>query len=294
LHGFLCVNKPQGLTSFDTLRKLKKGVPRIKLGHLGTLDPMATGVLPVAIGHATRLIEYIPDDTKTYIATMTLGGTSDTQDAWGEVTITRNTAFNISSLENILKEYTGIINQIPPMYSAVHYEGQRLYELARKGISVDRAPRQVEIHSLKLLNINSNAQGLPLVRLKIICSKGTYIRTLCHDIGQSLGCGGYMSELIRTQSGIFNIEQAQGLDDILVKGVSACLLPLDYPLQTLAKIELAGNNEYKSILNGNPIYGYNDCRPGLVRVYYANKLISIARCISNNERNVIKPLKVLK
>ncbi|MEN6462951.1 MAG: tRNA pseudouridine(55) synthase TruB [Syntrophomonas sp.] len=294
MHGFICVNKPPGLTSFDVIRKLKKHLPKVKLGHLGTLDPMATGVLPVAIGYATRLIEYIPQETKVYIATMIMGGISDTQDVWGNVTYTGVNNFDASALENAINSYTGIIEQIPPMYSAVHHEGHRLYELARKGIEVDRKSRQVHINSLQLLEISRNQEGLPLVKIQVECSKGTYVRTLCHDIGQRLGTGAVMSGLIRTRSGIFTIEDSYGLDIILNNDLSNCLLPLDYPLDALPKVEIATEQECYSILNGNSILGNYNCPQGIIKVYYENKLISIAKYIYQDEKKVIKPLKVLK
>lgn len=294
MHGFICVNKPQGLTSFDVLRRLKKYLPQVKLGHLGTLDPMATGVLPVAVGYATRLIEYIPPETKVYIATMTMGGISDTQDAWGNITYTGNTGFDSSDLAIAINNYTGLIEQIPPMYSAVHHQGHRLYELARKGISVARKSRQVNINSLQLLEIGRNPEGLPIAKLQIECSPGTYVRTLCHDIGERLGTGAFMSGLIRIRSGIFTLEESHELDSILNGGLSSCLLPLDYPLGTLPGIELASEQECYSILNGNAIPGNYACPPGFIKVYYANRLISIAKYIYQDKKTLIKPLKVLK
>jgi tRNA pseudouridine55 synthase len=290
----MCVNKPQGLTSFDVIRKLKKKLPKLKLGHLGTLDPMAAGVLPVAIGHATRLIEYIPQETKVYIATMTIGGISDTQDAWGNITYTGKTDFNASHLKGTFNYYTGLVEQIPPMYSAVHHKGQRLYELARKGISVERESRRITISSIHQLEISQDQKGLPLIRIQVECSKGTYIRTLCHDIGQRLGTGAFMSELTRIRSGAFTIEESRELEDILNNDSVSCLKPLDYPLNEYPKIELAFEQEYRSILNGNTSSGNYDCDQGIIRVYYANQLISIAQILYKNEKTSIKPLKVLK
>lgn len=293
MHGFLNINKPQGLTSFDIIKKLKKHLPGVKLGHLGTLDPMATGVLPVAVGYATRLIEYIPEETKTYSATMTLGGISDTQDAWGEITYTGITSFNDKILYAVVDSYTGSISQIPPMYSAVHHEGHRLYELARKGISVDREPRAVEIKSIKIEEISQNERGLPLIKLCVDCSKGTYVRTLCHDIGSSLGTGAFMSELIRTRSGIFTIEKSHDLD-IILNSLENHLLPLDYPLETLPEVELTNQTQYNSILNGNFININYKLPLELIRVYYGKNLISIARSVDQDTGVMLKPLKVFK
>jgi tRNA pseudouridine55 synthase len=189
VEGFINVNKAPGLTSFAVIKKLRKIFPGSKLGHLGTLDPMAQGVLPVAVGYATRLIEYISGTDKVYRATMTLGGISDTQDAWGNIIFSPEFDFDQSVLPAILASYTGIVRQIPPMYSAVHYHGERLYELARQGITVDREPREIAIDYLKLLSIAEDDEGRPLINLEVGCSKGTYIRTLCHDIGLEMGSG---------------------------------------------------------------------------------------------------------
>ena len=147
LHGFLNINKSEGMTSYDVIRKIKPLLPRkTKIGHLGTLDPMASGVLPLALGNATRIIPFIKNENKTYVATMTLGAVSDTLDAWGQVSYTGQTRFQEKDLRNILKEFTGNIKQLPPMYSAVHHQGQRLYELARQGISVEREEREVVVY----------------------------------------------------------------------------------------------------------------------------------------------------
>ncbi|HPT70087.1 MAG TPA: tRNA pseudouridine(55) synthase TruB, partial [Syntrophomonas sp.] len=181
MHGFLNINKDPGMTSFDVLKKIKKIIPKTKLGHLGTLDPMAAGVLPVAMGHATRLIEYIEDSDKTYHARMTLGGVSDTQDAWGNIERTGCSSYRSEDLLKILTEFTGTIKQIPPMYSAVHHQGQRLYELARQGLEVERIAREIEIKSLQMLRSGEDTEGNPTIELVIKCSKGTYIRTICHD-----------------------------------------------------------------------------------------------------------------
>jgi tRNA pseudouridine55 synthase len=290
----MCVNKPQGLTSFDVIRKLKKKLPKLKLGHLGTLDPMAAGVLPVAIGHATRLIEYIPQETKVYIATMTIGGISDTQDAWGNITYTGKTDFNASDLKGTFNYYTGLVEQIPPMYSAVHHKGQRLYELARKGISVERESRQITISAIHQLEISQDQKGLPLIKIQVECSKGTYVRTLCHDIGQHLGTGAFMSGLTRIRSGVFTIEESHELEIILNNDLSNYLLPLDYPLNDLPRLELALEQEYHSILNGNALFGNYDCVQGIIKVYYENQLISIAKSLYKDNKTLIKPLKVLK
>ncbi|MCX5780784.1 MAG: tRNA pseudouridine(55) synthase TruB, partial [Firmicutes bacterium] len=205
MDGFINVNKSPGMTSFMVIKKLKKIFPGSKLGHLGTLDPMAQGVLPVAIGFATRLIEYVSETDKVYRATMTLGGISDTQDAWGNIVYKSDVYFDAQELPAILARYTGTIGQIPPMYSAVHYQGARLYELARQGITVDREAREIEIDYIRLLSTDRDEDGRPRIDLEVGCSKGTYIRTLCHDIGIELGSGAYLSALTRIRAGAFSL-----------------------------------------------------------------------------------------
>jgi tRNA pseudouridine55 synthase len=225
---------------------------------------------------------------------MTIGGTSDTQDAWGNITYTGITNFNSADLEKAFDYFTGPIEQIPPMYSAVHHDGQRLYELARQGITVHREPRRIHIGSLQLLELSRDQNDLPLIKFRVECSPGTYVRTLCHDIGQHLGTGAFISGLTRIRSGIFTIEESHELDIILNNDLSNYLLPLDYPLGSLAKIQLTSEHEYYSILNGNAILCKYDCSAGISKVYYADNLISIAQCQHKDEKKVIKPLKVLK
>ena len=188
------------MTSFDVIRRLKRIFPRIKMGHTGTLDPMATGVLPVALGQATKIIEYLENVDKVYRASMVLGAVSDTQDAWGKIEYTGAKSIDAKQVPGVLEKFVGTIEQIPPMYSALHYQGQRLYDLARQGIEVERPPRSIHIKRLDLLEQTINEDGFPELHLEVECSKGTYIRTLCYDIGQELGTGAYMSALLRVRS----------------------------------------------------------------------------------------------
>lgn len=218
MHGFLNINKPQGLISFDVIRKLKKVFPRkTKLGHLGTLDPMAQGVLPIAIGEATKIIPYTEDENKEYIATMVLGGSSDTQDAWGQISYRPEVNVDLNNLKSIMLAYQGNIKQIPPMFSAVHHEGQRLYDLARQGIKVERTEREACIEEIELIKSDLELE-YPQITFRVVCSRGTYIRTLCHDIGEKLGTGAFLSALLRSRAGTFKIEDAIRLDDILSNG----------------------------------------------------------------------------
>jgi len=297
LHGFLNINKGPGLTSFAVLKKLQKLIPKNKLGHLGTLDPMATGVLPVALGHATRLIEYMEDTEKVYQATMTLGGISDTQDAWGKIEATGQRSYCKADLLSILAEYTGMIQQIPPMYSAVHYQGTRLYELARQGIEVERPARQIEIISLQMLGSAQDEAGQPTIDLEIQCSQGTYIRTLCHDIGQKLGTGAYMSKLIRTRAGLFRIEEALTLEELaeLKPNIEAHLMPLDFPLQHWPALTLNNAEDNLRVNNGNHVKAPADLPAGLIRIYNPeNQLLAIAKTVSESDYYLAQPLKVFK
>lgn len=213
MNGILCINKPEGFTSFDVVAKLRRILKTRKIGHAGTLDPMATGVLPVFVGGATKACDIMPDNTKSYRAGFKLGIQTDTQDITGTVLGEAHDVSDISE-EKIKKElvnFTGDIMQIPPMYSAVSVNGKRLYELARQGIEVERKPRGISVKRLVLEEYDeSKGEGV----LFIECSKGTYIRTIIHDIGVSLGCGGVMTSLVRTSSNGFELSESVTLDTV--------------------------------------------------------------------------------
>jgi len=207
INGVLIIDKPEGWTSHDVVAKLR-GALRIKrIGHGGTLDPMATGVLPIFIGTATRLSNTSTDADKEYIAGIKLGTVTDTQDITGNILSENEVTVTLDDLKAILPRFTGPQKQIPPMFSAKKKDGKKLYELARKGIEVEREPRDIEIFELDL-----TTQG---DQFRVKCSKGTYIRTLCHDIGTALGCGAVMSSLRRTISGSYKIEDAHTLETVL-------------------------------------------------------------------------------
>src|SRR5699024_7300660 len=193
-----------------------------KIGHGGTLDPMATGVLPVFVGSATRAVEFAEKGDKEYIAGLRLGLVTNTQDTTGETLEERPAVVDREALEAVLPRFTGPIAQVPPMFSAIKRDGKKLYELARAGREVERAPRPVTIHALEILERRGPAEYL----LRVRCSKGTYVRTLCHDIGQALGCGGCMSSLRRTMAAGFTLDQAVTLEDVRERG-AALLLPTD-------------------------------------------------------------------
>lgn len=291
MNGFLNINKPAGVTSFGVLRTLSRSYHKLKMGHLGTLDPMATGVLPVAVGNATRLIEYIDNRTKVYSSRMVLGGVSDTQDATGNITWIQGARVESERIIAVMQSFTGTISQIPPMYSAIHHGGKRLYELARQGKTVEVSPRQVQIDNIEITDISLNDAGLTQVSFRVQCSEGTYIRTLCHDIGQKLETGAYMDKLIRLRSGIFSIDEAYSPETVIREGMESCLKPIDYPLAGLPVFQL-DQTGLARIVNGNSIDVTEDCPEGMTRLYYNNKLVAVARC-QREETPQLQPVKVL-
>lgn len=208
--GFINIYKPKGLTSHDVVAKLRRVTKVKQIGHTGTLDPFATGVLPVCIGKATRLIEYLEDD-KEYLATVQFGKNTDSYDIDGEVTATFDKRVNQDEVEDVLGNFRGEIMQLPPIYSAVKVNGKKLYEYARKGEEVEIEPRKVFISKLELLDFDVETQS---AKLLVACSKGTYIRSIAYDVGRMLGCGGYLTALERTKAGKFKLETAVRLEDL--------------------------------------------------------------------------------
>jgi tRNA pseudouridine55 synthase len=210
MDGFLVIDKPAGITSAEVIRVMKRRLRAKKIGYLGTLDPIATGVLVVAMESATRLIPFMEKQDKEYNALMTLGAETDTQDSQGAVVGVKDAShITAEDVRNILPRFVGDVEQIPPMYSAKKQQGQRLYTLARQGIVVERKPLKVKVRSIELLEMNG-----PVARLLATVSTGVYLRTLCHDVGNALGVHGHLSGLVRTRSGIFGIKEAIGLDFI--------------------------------------------------------------------------------
>ena len=208
--GILNVDKPEGKTSYSVVAKLKRLTGEKHVGHAGTLDPIATGVLPICFGQATRITQFLTDSSKTYLAQVELGVITDTFDRQGEIVERRDpSAIAVAQIEEALTNFKGIINQVPPIYSALKHEGRRYYELARAGIPIKLKPRQVQIINLELLSYQP-----PLITINVDCSKGTYIRSLAHDLGQSLGCGAHLRNLTRLRCGPFYIEDALSLPQI--------------------------------------------------------------------------------
>jgi len=245
MNGIVIVDKPEGWTSQDVTARLRRGfIPR-RIGHGGTLDPMATGVLPVFVGRATRGVEFFEHAEKTYETVLRLGITTDTEDISGTVLTQQDAFVTGEMLEEVLKKFRGEILQVPPMYSALKINGQKLVDLARKGKTVERQPRPITVHELTVLGFG--AEG---IRLRVRCSKGTYIRTLCKDIGEALGCGGCMAELRRVQAGEYTIAEAVPLMELLeAQNPENYLRPVDTMFRNYPEVRLTPNQE-KRCRNG--------------------------------------------
>jgi tRNA pseudouridine55 synthase len=222
--GFLLVDKPIGPTSHDVVARARRALDTRRVGHAGTLDPLATGLLILAVGTATRLLEYVTGLPKTYVGTFHLGLTTATEDTTGETLSEADaSAVTREQVEALLPRFTGAIQQVPPMVSAVHHEGRRLYELARQGVTVERTPRTVTVHALRLLQFTPGARAE--LTLEVQCSAGTYVRTLGADIGRELGVGAAMSALRRTAIGPHTVEAAVSLDALPQRGAAALIRP---------------------------------------------------------------------
>lgn len=246
MNGIVIVDKPTDWTSQDVTARLRRVFGTRRIGHGGTLDPMATGVLPVFVGRATRGVEFFEHAEKTYEAVLRLGLNTDTEDISGTVLEEREVSVSREQLETVLARFRGEIQQIPPMYSAIKLNGQKLCDLARKGKVVERQPRTITIHQLSLLEFSGNT-----VRLRVHCSKGTYIRTLCKDIGEALGCGGCMESLRRVTAGEYTIDEAVPLQTLLdAEKPEAYLRPVDSMFRNYPAVTLTEKQE-KRCRNGN-------------------------------------------
>jgi tRNA pseudouridine55 synthase len=254
-NGVINVYKEKGFTSFDVVAKLRGILHQKKIGHTGTLDPDAEGVLVVCLGSATKLCDILTDKDKSYEATLLLGKTSDTEDSSGNVLSEQEVRVSEQQVREAIMSFVGEYEQVPPMYSAIKVNGKKLYELAREGVSIERTPRPVVVHSIEILSVD-----LPRVRMKISCGKGTYIRSLCRDIGERLGCGGLMESLVRdsvnsTETGkLFTKEASLSLNRIeeLVKNheIENYIMPVDSMFPKLARVKVQRDGE-KKLANGN-------------------------------------------
>lgn len=277
---FLNINKPKGITSFDVIRYLRKKLKIKAIGHSGTLDPLASGVMQVAVGNATKLLDYLESD-KEYIAELKFGYNSTTYDNEGEKEFIKTPDFTIDELKSVLDGFIGISNQIPPKYSAIKINGQKLCDLTRKNPeqNIDIKPREIEIYSIELLDFNSNDQA----KIKVSCKKGTYIRSLAYDIGQKLKCGAYLTDLTRTKAGNFKIQESCNLESENYIKINP-LKALNYD-----KIEL-NDEQYAKISNGNFINNTTKQKSGIILLTKNNILVSLA----NIDDNYIKPKKFFK
>ena len=294
MDGILNINKPAGKTSFAVVAMVKRLTGEKHVGHAGTLDPMATGVLPVCLGQATRLVEYLMDTTKTYRAEIELGVSTDSYDREGAVTQKCDaSAVTLAQIETALNSFRGVITQIPPMYSAVKHQGKPLYELARAGIDVERKARTAKIYSLEIRDWQN-----PFLTIEVNCGKGTYIRSLANDLGQALGCGATLSALERSRCGIFDINEAvtpENLEEACRGGYWESLLyPMDSILSlwetaivSAEKAQSIRNGALVSLAENNHETGKND----FCRAYtWDGSLLGILHF--DSEKNLWQPEKV--
>lgn len=261
-NGIIIIDKPAGWTSMDVCAKLRGILKTKKIGHAGTLDPMATGVLPVFVGQATRAVSFAEGGEKEYVAGLRLGRTTNTQDTGGQTLTQSPVTVGREELEAVLPRFTGEISQIPPMFSAIKINGQKLYDLARQGKEVERKARAVTIFALEVVEQVSETDYI----LRIRCSKGTYVRTLCHDIGQALGCGGCMFSLRRTMAAGFTLDESVTLEQ-MQEGGEALLRPTDSLFRDRPDYRLKTEKQEERCRNGNPFFIQENLPEGEYRIY---------------------------
>ncbi|MBI5484914.1 MAG: tRNA pseudouridine(55) synthase TruB [Deltaproteobacteria bacterium] len=298
MNGFIVIDKPAGITSHDVVSRVRRILGTKKVGHTGTLDPFATGVLPIAVNDGTKCIPFLDEGSKTYEALLRLGVTTDTLDMTGAVLTESDTScISREQLLSVLSEFTGSISQIPPMYSAIKQNGQPLYKLARQGVEVERKARDVEINSLELLSFD-----LSFAAIRVTCSRGTYVRSLADDIGRRLGCGAALQELRRSASGPFRIEDAVTLVELETvagegRSEAHCLSPMA-ALGHLLEIPLTADGLDGLRFGRAPLWGHTSletpmaCKlESLVRLTYGGKLVAVARLIPRGEDDAAIVLK---
>lgn len=288
--GVLNVLKPPGMTSHDVVSFLRRALKIKKIGHAGTLDPQATGVLPLCLGQATRLVEFLMQQDKEYLCEMTLGITTVTQDAWGEVLQTSDYShLSREEIKSKIPQFTGVITQTVPAYSAVKVEGIPLYKRTRLGMKTKPFSRQVVVYKIEIIKYEP-----PRLTFMVNCSKGTYVRTICHDLGEALGVGGHMSFLLRTKVGDFTLKESNTLEEISILKEKA-LLPLEVCVEGLPQIVLS-EEELKKIKQGQTL-ALPETAPLLKDVAVFNeegKLEAIAVFLTVNNKIILKPKKVFK
>jgi tRNA pseudouridine55 synthase len=291
LDGLLLIDKPAGITSFDVVRRVRRALKVRKVGHLGTLDPFATGLLPLALGEATKLAQFLMEEPKTYRATLKLGQETDTQDLTGRVT---GESGDLPLPEEIYQAgaaFVGEIDQIPPSFSAVRHQGTRLYKLARRGEEVEAPPRKVMIHRLEVENI-----AIPRVTIRVECSKGTYVRTLAQDLGRTLGCGAHLIGLTRLAVGFFRLEEALSLEELEDPengALSRPLVPLAQCLPGFRAVHL-DRSQARRLAQGQTVPWPGTVPPEgeLVRVLVEGELVAMAAVRIQGERLVLAPRRV--
>lgn len=282
MDGIINVYKPAGMTSHDVVNKMRRIAGTKKVGHTGTLDPDAEGVLPVCINRATKVADMLTFSDKRYTASFKLGIVTDTYDIGGNVISQCDACVTKEQIENTISSYIGEIEQIPPMYSAIKIGGKKLCDLARKGIEIERKPRNIKIYSINLIDVKDDT-----FTIDVSCSKGTYIRSLGYDIGQTLGCGAVMTKLIRTQSSVFKIENSVLLDDINSENYKDFMISPDSLFDCDSIV--VKDNALKKILNGNSV-AMNGLNDGKEYKVYDDKGVFL--CLSVAENNVLKVKKM--
>ncbi|MCR3956068.1 MAG: tRNA pseudouridine(55) synthase TruB [Gudongella sp.] len=294
MDGIINFFKPAGMTSHDAVAYFRRILGTRKVGHTGTLDPMATGVLPICVGKGTKVSEYLLGVDKEYIAELTLGTSSDTQDSTGTVVKTSYKLVTEEQIQDAFNSFRGEIDQIPPMYSAKKIGGKKLYELARDGIEVERKSRRINIKELRILNNQDNGRVTFYTR----CSKGTYIRTICNDLGELLGTYGHMSYLLRVGVGDFKVEDSYGmdtLDGMDKEALQNIIQPIDSAILFMESIKLDGSY-LKPLTNGVRVElgeGIGVTAGKLHRIYVSDKFIGIGKIMEENDRTTLKMDKVL-
>ncbi len=293
LSGILLIDKPEGLSSFDVVRRVRRAVGMRKIGHLGTLDPFATGLLPLCLGEATKLVPYLQPEPKTYRATLRLGEATDTQDLTGRVVSRKEALPQAEQVYQAAGKFIGEIQQVPPMHSALHYQGERLYKLARRGEAVDLAPRTVTIYRLEVEEVE-----LPRVSMTVRCSQGTYVRTLAADLGAALGCGAHLTALRRLEVGPFKVADAWSLDaleEALPEERLSRIIPLSACLPGMRRVEV-GPLGAARLVQGQALAWREEgfLAEELVQVLAAGELLAVARIQCRGELAVVAPIRVFR
>ena len=306
MNGILNIFKPKGISSHQVVKEVRSILNIPKVGHTGTLDPSASGVLLICLGQATKIAEFLVSMKKHYQGEMILGVSTDSQDAEGKIIGKKEVGADIDEkrIRDIFQKYEGTISQIPPMFSAAHYKGKRLYHLARKGIEVKRSPKEVKIYQFNLINFDQKVN--PIVKFEVICSKGTYIRTLCDDIGNELGCGAHLSNLVRKKIGKFSIKDSLNIEELKKEKAlgKRYLISIDSALGELNKI-IVKSEAIKIVLNGGVISseqiveipeGLKTGKDKFVKMFdVKGNLLSIGTSIKDDGGNIIfKPVKVFR